>query len=466
MSSSAGQSVADRRKSGRDLRKQVPRSSHGEWSPPADRPDPVELLSDQDDSRLPWLVPIRNGRMSESSFAFYRGGANIMAADLANTPVTGLVAQLCGDAHLSNFGAFGSPDRELVFDVNDFDETLTGPWEWDLKRLATSIVIASRQNGFHDSDGKKATRRTVQTYREAMATFATMPYREVWYSVIRANDILAVMESSKNKRTKKRIRKFEKRARSRDNLRELSKLAHVVDGAYRIVDDPPFIVPFDSLPDSVKPDDLNDLVRESFATYCTSLPDNLQLLLQRYRPVDIALKVVGVGSVGTRCFIVLLVGLDNSDPLFLQIKEASNSVLAAQLSSSPYENQGQRVVEGQRLMQAESDIFLGWSESVRGRYYYWRQLKNMKGSVDVEKLSPQGLEGYGRLCGWTLARAHARSGDPTRIAGYLGSGTVFDHAIGEFAARYADQNERDYASFKASIKSGNIPYAPGYQTSN
>ncbi len=449
---------------GRATRDRVSLDSHSEYSPASNRSNPVKLIMKQNRDRLPWLVPIRHGRMSTSAFAFYRGGAKMMAEDLAHTPRTGINAQICGDAHLSNFGVFASPERDLVFDVNDFDETLAGPWEWDVKRLAASFMIAARHNEIDADESRQITCESVTAYREAMNEFVEMSYLDIWYSRIRFDDLSSAMLDAANstKKDRKRVKKFERKARSRNRMRDLSKLTTQVDGQYRIKPDPPFIVAIDDLPDAGHPVEVIRIVRQGFDGYRESLPDNMRVLLDRYRPVDFALKVVGVGSVGTRCFILLMEGRDNQDPLFLQVKEATRSVLEDPLPPSPYINQGQRVVEGQQLMQATSDIFLGWTSSIRGRDFYFRQLKDMKGSMDVEAAPPHYLKAYAKACGWTLAHAHARSGDPSAIAGYLGMSNEFDLAVTAFAEKYADQNERDYKKFMKAINSEKIPYAPGY----
>jgi uncharacterized protein (DUF2252 family) len=443
----------ERHADGKALRKEVKRSSHGDWSPAADRPDPVDVIAGQDASRLQPLVPIRHGRMSESAFAFYRGGAKIMAGDLSSTHSTGLDAQLCGDAHLANFGSYASPDRRQVFDVNDFDETLRGPWEWDLKRLATSFVLAGRENGFDKSKIASITAGSVSGYRQAMAEFAADRTLDLWYAQATLDQIAA---AAPKKRDRKRVSKGAAKFRSKGSLKALSKLAETVDGNYRIKSEPPLLVPLRDLDESVNPEHLRDMVIGSLDSYRDTLADNRKVLFDRFELVDIALKVVGVGSVGTRCMIVLFQGRDQDDPLFLQIKEAEASVLEDHLPKSPYSEPGQRVVAGQRLMQASSDIFLGW-ETVPGKHhFYWRQFHDMKGSADVTTMKPALMGNYATLCGETLAHAHARSADPIAIAGYLGSGDVFDHAVTRFAFTYADQNDRDYETFVEAIRSGRI----------
>ena len=450
---------AQRKADGKARRKKVPRSSHGEWSPPADRPDPVEMITGQDADRLQWLVPIRHYRMSESPFAFYRGAAKIMASDLSHTPVSGLNAQLCGDAHLANYGSYASPDRRQVFDVNDFDETLPGPWEWDLKRLAASVVLAGRDNEFDDTDIRTATVNSVANYRKAMARFAEARVLDIWYSQL---TLAQIQQFIPKKKDRDAAAKSAKKARSKGSLKALSKLAERVGGQYRIKSEPPLLLPLRDLAASADPDKLRKQTDHAMDNYRSTLADNRKLLFSRFQPVDMAVKVVGVGSVGTRCLIVLFQGRDEDDPLFLQIKEATDAVLEDYLPKSDYKEHGQRVVEGQRLMQASSDIFLGWTVHLEYKHhYYWRQFHDMKGSADVAAMNKRQLNGYAGLCGWTLAHAHARSGDPIAIAGYLGSGDVFDQAVGDFAFSYADQNDRDYQAFQNAIDSGRIEAEPG-----
>ena len=452
--------VAEREELGRSLRKTAPRSSHGDWSPAPDRPDPVALLTAQDADRIDFLVPIRHQRMGESAFAFYRGTAAIMAGDLAGTPETGLRAQICGDAHLSNFGGFASPERALLFDVNDFDETAIGPWEWDLKRLAASLVLAARSLGLSPKKARAVCSAGTDHYRAAMREFSGMGNLEFWYDRIDADDVRALIT---RKRQAKRFEKGERKARQRTSLRSFQKLAEVVDGKPRIRSDPPLLVPLRELEGDL-PEKWQERVVGAYDAYLSTLPERTQVLLQRYEMVDIALKVVGVGSVGTRCLATLLIGRDQGDPLFLQIKEAGASALEPELGPSAYENAGRRVVEGQQLMQAFSDIMLGWSSVAAaprsgpfragGRDYYWRQLKDMKGSADIATMDAAVLDGYARLCGWTLARAHARSADAVAIAAYLGKGGVFVDAITRFGEAYADQAEADYDRFADALKSG------------
>jgi uncharacterized protein (DUF2252 family) len=449
---------AERHSLGKALRQATPRSSHAEWTPAATRPDPVELISGQDAARLPWLVPIRHGRMAVSPFSFYRGAARIMAADLAQSPASGLPVQLCGDAHLSNFGSYASPSRAQVFDVNDFDETLPGPWEWDLKRLAASVVVAGRECGFEQQQIAAATMSSVAAYREAMARFAQAGTLELWYSYLTLEQIRAVLPK---KADQKRFEKSQQKWASKDSLKALAKLAEPVGESFRIRSEPPLLVPLRELAAEQHPEALREEAEASLAAYAHTMNNDRKRLLQRFHLVDVALKVVGVGSVGSRCLVVLLQGKDSGDPLFLQVKEAGESVLAEHLPKSVYAQQGRRVVEGQRLMQAASDIFLGWSEARSGIHYYWRQLHDMKGSVDIEAMDARRLSAYAGLCGWTLAHAHARSGDALAIAGYLGSGESFDRALSEFAERYADQNQRDYEAFTAAIAAGTIAAQAG-----
>jgi uncharacterized protein (DUF2252 family) len=456
--------VAERQSLGREARKLASRTSHGDWSPAADRPDPITLLRAQDDERVADLVPIRWGRMSASPFAFYRGSAALMAADLAPQARTGLTVQLCGDAHLSNFGLFGSPERELLFDVNDFDETLPGPFEWDLKRLAASFVLASRSNGFAETVARECALAAVRSYREHMTTYAEMRDLDVWYSHIVAEDFLETVRAARSAKAAKRkaaqsqMKVAERtlaKARTHDSLQAAGKLTEAVDGSRRIVDQPPLVMHLEGLDEPGR-------VHALFAQYKATLEDDRRTLLDRFEIADIARKVVGVGSVGTRCLIVLLLGRDSDDPLFLQVKEAGPSVLEPHLGRSRFTHAGHRVVAGQRLMQAASDIFLGWmTGKPEGRHFYWRQLHDMKGSIDTELLKASGLETLATLCGWTLARAHARSGQRIAIAAYLGVSSRFDQAIADFAVIYADQAEKDYALVLKAIKAGRIPVEKG-----
>jgi uncharacterized protein (DUF2252 family) len=451
----AAASYQERHERGRAARRVVPRGSHAEWEPAPDRQDPVDLLEAQATDRLRDLLPIRYARMMASPFAFMRGSAIVMAHDLAGTPKTGIQAQLCGDAHLMNFGAYASPERALLFDLNDFDETLPGPWEWDVKRLAASLVVAGRENGFDAADCRRAAQASVASYRQRMAEFSEMGELEVWYSRVSEEDLRGLLSDAKSKKkTTKKMNKAVRKARGRDSLQALSKLTRVVDGRRMIIDDPPLLV---RIPEE---DELRSLIYGILESYKRTLQDDRRHLLDRYRFVDAARKVVGVGSVGTRAYVVLLAGRDEDDPLFLQVKEAGASVLEGHVSSSTHEHHehhGHRVVAGQRLMQAASDIFLGWFRGTAGHDFYWRQLRDMKGSADVERLSSDELVLYAGLCGWALARAHARSGDRVQIAAYLGKSERFDGAIADFAEAYADQNERDHAALCAAVKSGKIP---------
>jgi uncharacterized protein (DUF2252 family) len=440
-----------RRERGRAVRQRTPRSSHAAWAPAPERPDPVDLLEAQARDRESDLVGIRYARMTPSPLAFMRGAAIIMAHDLAGTPRTGIQAQLCGDCHLMNFGLYASPERTLLFDVNDFDETLPGPWEWDVKRLATSLVVAGRENGFDSAGCRRAAREAVRSYRQRMAEYEEMGELEVWYSRVRAEEIFDQISDPK---TMKRAKKAVSKAHGRDSLQALSKLTSVVDGRRVIVDDPPLVV-------RVVEEGLRGQINDILQTYRSTLQDDRRHLLDQYRFVDVARKVVGVGSVGTRDYIVLLEGRDEDDPLFLQVKQAEASVLESYLPKSSYKNHGHRVVAGQRLMQAASDIFLGWLRGPGGREFYWRQLRDMKGSVEVERLSPDELTLYAGICGWALARAHARSGDRVQIAAYLGKGERFDGAIADFAEAYADQTERDHAALCAAVKSGKVASEAG-----
>ncbi len=453
--------VAERRAIGREARKIAPRASHGSWTPAPDRPDPLALLRAQDDDRMADLVPIRWGRMSTSPFAFYRGSAVLMAADLAPLPRTNLTVQLCGDAHLSNFGLYGSPERELLFDVNDFDETLPGPFEWDLKRLAASFVLASRNNGLGEDVARETALAAVRSYREHMTAYAEMHELDVWYSHIVADELLDMARASRAVRKtagKAGLKLAEKaftKARGRDSLQAAGKLTEVVDGSRRIVDQPPLVMHLPEL-------DENEAIVGLFHQYKATLEDDRRELLDRFNAVDMARKVVGVGSVGTRCIIVLLLGRDSDDPLFLQVKEAGPSVLEPYLGRSKFVHGGHRVVAGQRLMQAASDIFLGWmTGKPAGRHFYWRQLRDMKGSIETELLKAPGLEILATMCGWTLARGHARSGHRIAIASYLGVSDRFDQGIADFALTYANQAEKDYEALLKAIKRGKIPVETG-----
>jgi uncharacterized protein (DUF2252 family) len=457
---------AEREARGKDARTQVPRVSHAVFDPPADRPDPLALLEGQAASRLPDLVPVRYGRMATSPFAFFRGAALVMASDLSATPVSGLCVQACGDAHLSNFGIFGSAERRLVFDVNDFDETLPGPWEWDVKRLAASLEVAARGQGFAGKDRRKIVIGAVARYRLAMRDFAGQPNLAVWYARADMNELRAQFDAQLKKRQRTVVDKGLAKARTRDSMQALAKLTRIVDGRPRIVSDPPLIVPADELvPRQTDRKALVSKLADLLGRYRRTLQGDRKFLFEQFEFADMARKVVGVGSVGTRCWIVLMLGRDDSDPLFLQVKEAEPSVLSRFVGGSKYANQGQRVVAGQQLMQASSDIFLGWHRvpglDGQSRDYYIRQLRDWKFSLDIDAMVPAGMRMYGALCGWTLARAHARSGDRIAIASYLGGSDVFDAAIAEFASAYADQNERDYAALIAAIGSDKISAEPG-----
>jgi uncharacterized protein (DUF2252 family) len=450
---------------GREARRQASRSSHAAYAPAPKRPDPVALLQRQARTRVPELVPIRYGRMLVSPFTFYRGAALIMASDLAHTPTSGIVVQCCGDAHLSNFGVFASPERKLVFDINDFDETHPGPWEWDVKRLAVSMLIAAEDRGFSLKDQERIVLETVQQYRVAIAQFAAMSNLEVWYAHIDIDVLLSQFASQLKQRAIKRTEKALAKARTRDSMSAFSKLTRTVDGQPRIAADPPLIVPIEDLAQEHR-EEIFDQLRERLQVYRDALPYDRRALMEQFHLVDFARKVVGVGSVGTRAWIALLFGRDLDDPLFLQLKEAEASVLERFLTRSRFSNHGERVVVGQRLMQASSDIFLGFLHVDAGldgkaRDFYVRQLKDWKGSAEIERMVPNGMATYGRLCGWTLARAHARSGDPIAIAGYLGSGASFDRAIVEFAHAYATQNRRDYEALAAAVKTGAVAAQTG-----
>jgi len=458
--------MAERAARGKAARAEVPRSSHAVFEPAPNRVDPIVLLERQAQTRVPELVPIRYGRMLVSPFTFYRGAAMIMASDLASTPRSGLTVQCCGDAHLSNFGVFASPERRLVFDVNDFDETLPGPWEWDVKRLAVSMLIAARDNGFAVKDQDQIVLSTVEEYRTAMARFAAMKNLEVWYARLDIEIALAELGPQLAPAMVKRTKKNLAKARTRDSMSTFSKLTRVVDGEARIVSEPPLIVPLDELAQGYELDQMFDWLRDLLRSFRETLVHDRRVLLEQFRLADFARKVVGVGSVGTRAWIALMLGNDGQDPLFLQMKEAEASVLEEFLGPSVFENHGERVVAGQRLMQASSDIFLGWlhvesAPDGQARDFYGRQLKDWKGSAEIEQMIPKGMAHYGRWCGWTLARAHARSGDRRAIAAYLGKSPTFDRAIVEFSHAYAEQNERDYRALVAAAASGRVTTETG-----
>jgi uncharacterized protein (DUF2252 family) len=462
----AHMSVAERAARGKALRKLAPRSSHARFEPASERPDPIELLERQARTRIPELVPIRYGRMLVSPLTFYRGAALIMASDLSRTPRSGLTTQCCGDAHLSNFGIFASPERRLVFDVNDFDETLPGPWEWDVKRLATSIAIAARGNGFSVKRQEQAVLDTVKEYRTAMRRFAAMGNLALWYAQLDVDDTFRQLRSQLTPKLARSTEQTLAKARTRSSMSALSKLTSVVDGEPRIRADPPLIVPIDQLAEGEERGEMFDVLNEHLRSYISSLERDRRVLIEQFRLVDFARKVVGVGSVGTRDWIALLLGRDDQDPLFLQLKEAQASVLEEFVAPSEFTNHGERAVTGQRLMQASSDIFLGWlhappSGDEPPRDFYARQLRDWKGSAEIEQMTAKGMSAYGRLCGWTLARAHARSGDRVAIASYLGGGTHFDRAIVGFAHAYAEQNQRDYRALAAAASAGRITAETG-----
>jgi uncharacterized protein (DUF2252 family) len=457
--------VEDRLARGHAARRDAPRSVHGRWQPAPDRPDPIAVLEQQARTRLPELVPIRYGRMLVSPFTFFRGAASIMSADLVGTPRSGVTVQLCGDAHLSNFGLFGTPERRLLFDINDFDETLPGPWEWDVKRLAASFEVLGRDRGFSPADRYAIVTAGVGEYRDRMRRAAGMSGLQAWYEHLEAGELLKlVRQEVAVKRVSRREVRAHKdmvaKARSRDSTRVLARRADVIDGELRIVADPPIIVPIEDL---ARPgtawEDPAPAIKKLLASYRRTL-SHQHHPLEEYRYVHAARKVVGVGSVGTRCYILLLVGRDDADPLFLQVKEAQSSVLEPFLGPSAYPNHGQRVVVGQRLMQAATDIFLGW-QRITGldgvtRDYYVRQFHDWKGSADVDTMEVPGATLYSRICGATLGRAHARWGDRIAVAAYLGKRPAFDRAIAQFARAYADQNERDHAAFAAAVASGRL----------
>ncbi|MGZ6573589.1 MAG: DUF2252 domain-containing protein [Solirubrobacteraceae bacterium] len=453
-------SVEERAARGRAARADVGRGVHGEWAPAAGQRDPVELLEDQAQTRLQELVPIRYGRMLVSPFTFYRGAAAVMAADLADEPRTGVDVQLCGDAHLSNFGVFAAPDRRMVFSINDFDETLPGPFEWDVKRLVASFAVAGRDRGFDAKHREAINLAVTAAYRTAMADFAAMRTMDLWYTRLDIEEIAARVASQGKGKERKRFERNVAKARTKDSLRALGKLTHLVDGEPRIASDPPLIVPIEDTVVAEERDRADAFMRGIIRSYRRTLSGDRRSLLERFRYVHAARKVVGVGSVGTRAWIILLLGRDNEDPLLLQAKEAEASVLEPALGASAFANHGQRVVEGQRLTQSASDIMLGWLsvEDQLGvkRDFYLRQLWDAKGSALVEAMAPRAMRAYADLCGWTLARAHARSGDAVAIASYLGRSDAFDRALAAFAEAYADQNERDYDTLADAAASGRI----------
>ncbi len=443
-----------RAEEGKAARKRVPRASHAAFEPAKGR-DPIAILAAQEGDRLPELLPLRHERMAEAPFPYYRGTPAVMAFDLSSTPRTDIIVQACGDAHLSNFGLFASPERALVFDTNDFDETLPGPWEWDVKRLAASVVIAGRSNGFSGQQNRVATMAAVRSYRQWMSRYAGMRLIDVWYALITETDIreAAVASGLLTGRLaagrRGRLEAIFSKARSRDGMRAFESLTGVVDGRRVILDDPPVMT-------HVELDGGPGVLEKVFTDYRSTMPENRRDFLERYRFVDFALKVVGVGSVGTRCFVMVLEGRDENDPLILQAKEATASVMEPYLAAGTHRNHAERVVVGQQLMQATSDIFLGWTRGPGGRDFYLRQLWDMKGSVDTTSLQPSGLGFYGGICGWALALAHARTGDAVAISAYLGTGDTFDGAVADFAETYADFNAADHAKYVAAIKAGKI----------
>ena len=453
--------VADRMEAGRAARKVAPRSSHADWDAGAPHRSPVDLVEEQNATRLPWLVPVRHGRMAVSPFTFYRKAARVMASDLSATPDCGLTVQVGGDAHLSNFGTYASPERRLVFDANDFDETLPGPWEWDVKRLAASVAIAARHIGADDAAVAAATKGTVTTYRLAMREFSAVGNLDLFHRHMDIDDIRTAVESQASAAARKQFDKFEAKARSHDNLQALRKLTVEVDGKFRIKSTPPVLLPLREAPIEADVDSLHEAAVLGFSKYLDTLQDDRRALVERYTPVDVGVKVVGVGSVGTRCLIMLLEGRDRGDPLFLQIKEADPSVLEEFLGPSRYPNHGQRVVEGQRITQAVSDVFLGWTDDMilQRHHFYVRQLRDWKGSFEVDSADVRLLSNYAALCGWTLARGHARSGDAVAISAYLGTGDqsdTFDRAVTAFCLRYAERNAEYFDEFTAAISDGRL----------
>jgi uncharacterized protein (DUF2252 family) len=450
---------------GRALRTRLPRGRHGEWEPSSDRADPVDLLEEQAQTRVPELVPIRYARLLVSPFTFFRGGASLMAADLAPAPRSGLDVQLCGDAHLANFGSFAAPDRRMVISLNDFDETLPGPFEWDVKRLAASFAVAGRDRGFEARDREAINRTAVRAYRDAMRDFAGRRTLDVWYERLDADHVPERFGADLGRKSQERYRRNVEKAQAKDNLRAQAKLTRSENGHVRLISEPPLIVPVEELAPDASPQRIEEELRAALASYRRSLSADHRRLLDRFEYAHAARKVVGVGSVGTRAWVVLLLGRDGDDPLFLQAKEAQASVLEPFLGKSAYAQHGRRVVEGQRLMQSASDILLGWarSDGLDGvdRDFYVRQLWDRKGSALIERMDPPTMTVYARVCGWTLARAHARSGDAIGIAGYLGTGDGFDRALAVFAEAYADQNERDHRALAEAVASGRVQAAAG-----
>jgi uncharacterized protein (DUF2252 family) len=456
---SRGSSTAERAKQGKLVRQMVPLSQHSEWTDHLDRTDPIALLEEQAKTRIPELVPIRYGRMLISPFSYYRGAALPMAADLAVTSRTGFDVQLCGDAHMSNFGIFGSPERHLFFDVNDFDETACGPWEWDVKRLGASLEISGRENGFSTKSRARIVRHAIRSYRETMRELSTVSMMSVWYAHLDVEKILPRFRSLLDPKKTPSVWKAIAGARAHDSHQAFDKLCHERDGKTRIIHDPPLIVPVEEFVTGIDPGVTSDALARIIRSYRRTLQPDRRHLLEQYEFAHLARKVVGVGSVGTQAWIALLLAREDGSPLFLQIKEAQASVLEPFTSRTEFSNHGQRVVAGQRLMQAASDIFLGWERFAwegEERDYYLRQLRDWKGSVDVAGMTPAGMDVWGRMCGWTLARAHARSGDRIGIGAYLGKSDEFDVAITEFASSYADRNERDYVALKRAVASGRV----------
>ncbi len=456
---------AERIAVGKAARAKVPRSIHGEWAPADDRPDPIDLLTQQEQDRVTELVPIRHGRMAASPFAFYRGAANVLAADLAAAPRTGLNVQLCGDAHLANFGGFASPERSLVFDINDFDETHPGPFEWDVKRLAASLEIAARSRGFDAKTRGRIVADSVRSYRERIRTFASMRNLDVWYAQLGVDEIAKRWGGELGGNAIANLQRTVAKAESKDRLKAKAKLTHVVDGVPQFLSDPPLLVPADELFSDVDRTVFEQAIHRALRSYRRTLQGDRRRLLESYRFIELARKVVGVGSVGTRCWVVLMLGRDEDDPLFLQVKQAEASVLEPYLAKSKFANHGQRVVEGQRLMQSASDILLGW-ERIEGmdgqpRDFYMRQLWDWKASANVDTMDAAVLSVYGQICGWTLARGHARSGDRVAIGAYLGSGATFDESIARFARLYAEQNDLDHAALTEAIAQGRVSAETG-----
>jgi uncharacterized protein (DUF2252 family) len=456
---------AERVAVGKAARAEVPRSVHATWEPAPDRPSPVDLLEEQAATRVPELVPIRYGRMLVSPFTFYRGAAYLMASDLSRSPRTSLTSQLCGDAHLSNFGVFAAADRRLIFSINDFDETLPGPFEWDVKRLVTSFEVASRDRGFDTKDRRAINETVARSYREAMRDMSRMNILDLWYLRLDVDEITAMLREQLNRTQKKRMEGNLAKARAKDSMRAFNKLVREVDGRPRLVGDPPLIVPVADLVPDAEYEAVQATMEGLLSSYRSTLRSDHRHLLERFRYIDAARKVVGVGSVGTRAWVVLMLGRENGDPLMLQAKEAQASVLEAFLGAAAQDNHGERVVAGQQVMQASSDVMLGWVRSSgfdqATRDFYVRQLWDGKGSAQVDIFEPTEMSTYGKFCGWTLAKAHARSGDAVAMASYLGNGATFDQAIATFAEKYADQNERDYATLKEAVTTGRLTAEAG-----